>query len=351
MSAPGFLIRWIDILAALVERLWETWRGRRALVVSREGERVLIRAGMGADAPLLTAATAGNLLPEDIRRRARNELVLLEWPRDRIVLRKITLPAQAQEFMSGIVRNQIERLSPWPMTQIVYGFVAAPSRQAGNLDAQVLIASRAELERARAQLEDSGLTADRVIVAPDEPAGAAPVVLWSRQAQRAHPDQNRLRLVIGGAVGGYVAICAALSLWALASAGSLQAESEQLAARARSLQKRAQAAKSPQAMAAFPPPQRAWVGKETSVATVFLLEALSKSLPDGAYLTELQLESDKLRVAGLAEDAPPLIGALESSGRLAEVRFSAPTTRGPDGRLFRFSIEAQVAQRLASKGE
>lgn len=351
MSGLGFFIHWIDILAGLVERLRETWRGRRALVVTRDGERFLIRSGGGADAPLVAATTAGSLLPEDVLRRARGEFILLDWPRDRIVTRKITLPAQAHEFMSGIIRNQIERLSPWPVTQIFYGLVARPSSQAGSLDVQVLIASRGEIESARARLADSGLMADRVIVAPDESANAAPVILWSRNTQQAHPDRRRLRLVIGGGLAGYAAVCAALSLWALTSAASLQAESEEFATRARNLQKRAQAAKSPQAIAALSPPERAWVRKETSISTVFLLESLSQSLPDGAYLTELQLEADKLRVIGLADDAPPLIGALETSGQLSEVRFSAPTTRGPDGRLFRFSIEAQVAARLALKGE
>ncbi len=351
MSGLGFFLHWIDILAGLVERLRETWRGRRALVVTLEGERFLIRSGGSADAPPVATTAVGGPLPEDVLRRARGEFILLDWPRDRTVTRKITLPAQAHEFMAGIIRNQIERLSPWPVSQVFYGVVAEPSSQAGSLEVRVLIASRGEIDSARAKLAESGLTVDRVIVAPDDSADAVPVILWSRTARQAQPDQRRMRLVIGGGLAGYVAVCAALSLWALTSAASLQTESEEFATRARNMQKRAQAAKSPQAIAALSPPERAWVGKETSIASVFLLESLSQALPDGAYLTELQLEADKLRVVGLADDAPPLIGALETSGQLSEVRFSAPTTRGPDGKLFRFSIEAQVAPRLALKGE
>jgi general secretion pathway protein L len=42
----------------------------------------------------------------------------------------------------------------------------------------------------------------------------------------------------------------------------------------------------------------------------------------------------------LTSDAPALIAPLE--GTFAEVHFFAPTTRGPDGRLFWFHIEARV---------
>jgi general secretion pathway protein L len=37
-----------------------------------------------------------------------------------------------------------------------------------------------------------------------------------------------------------------------------------------------------------------------------------------------------------------LIAPLERIGQFAEVHFFAPTTRGPDGKLFWFHIEARV---------
>jgi len=79
---------------------------------------------------------------------------------------------------------------------------------------------------------------------------------------------------------------------------------------------------------------------------VIVLEALSRALPDSAYLTELRLEGEMLRIVGLANDAPALLAPLEQSGHLTNVRFFAPTTRGPDARLFRFYIEARVEPRI-----
>ena len=49
---------------------------------------------------------------------------MLECPADRLVTRQISVPAQAEKFLSGVVSNQIERLSPWPLNDVVYGMPA-----------------------------------------------------------------------------------------------------------------------------------------------------------------------------------------------------------------------------------
>jgi general secretion pathway protein L len=336
------LLPYLDSLVGLVERLREDWRGRRALVVVRDCEKWSLRAGVAADAPILASIVEGSRLPDDICLRARAGLVLLEWPRERTVERAISAPTQALEFLQGVVRNQIDRLSPWSAAQIAYGYSSIPA--AGALEVRVRIAARSEIERVIASLGASGLVVDRVVA-----AGGEGVSIWTRAERRADADRRRLRGVVGGAIGAPVAICAAVAMWATSEASSLHAQSEEFDLRAKTLQRRAQGGRGAQPVGATAA-ERAWSAKETQVSALCLLEALSHALPDSAYLTELQIEEGKLRIGGLAEDAPPLIGALESSGQLGEVRFSTPTTRGPDGRSFRFGIEAQIAPRLALEG-
>ena len=94
--------------------------------------------------------------------------------------------------------------------------------------------------------------------------------------------------------------------------------------------------------ASMPPAERAWVSKEMSTSSVIVMEALSRALPDSAYVTEIRLEKENLRIVGLADDAPGLLAPLEKSKHMTDVRFFAPMARGPDGKLFRFSIEARV---------
>jgi general secretion pathway protein L len=133
-----------------------------------------------------------------------------------------------------------------------------------------------------------------------------------------------------------VVVSLGLSVWAVVSAQSLRTESERMVARTKALQRKIlQGGRTPQAIAALSPPERAWYAKETSPSAVIVLEALSRALPDTAHLTELRFENATL-----------LIAPLQQSGHLADVRFFAPTTRGSDGTLFRFHIEGRIEPRL-----
>ena len=66
-------------------------------------------------------------------------------------------------------------------------------------------------------------------------------------------------------------------------------------------------------------------------SSVIVMEALSRALPESAYVTEIRLEKENLRIVGLADDAPGLLAPLEKSGHMTDVRFFAPMARGPDG--------------------
>ncbi|WP_159732821.1 PilN domain-containing protein [Methylosinus sp. Ce-a6] len=348
MPTLDLLLRWLDLLSALVLRLGAARRNRDMLRVTRSGEEIAFRAGADPDAPLLAATPIGAAPPREVLARAR--FVVLEWPREKTITRTLTLPAQARDFLAGVVANRLDRLSPWPVGQILHGHLATPQADASRLTVRVLIAHKTDVDGARAALADMGLTVDRVVAA----AGAArePVVLWTRgAAQGDAASRRRMRLCVGGAIGAYVALCAIVVAVASLSASALQQEAETLAARAHALQKRADAAKNPAAVAALQPRERAWIWKETSTPIVALVDALSRAIPDGAFLESLALEAGRLRMTGLAENAPPLIDALEKSGRFFDARFSAPTTRAPDGKSFRFGIEAQLAAAAPKKGK
>ena len=133
----------------------------------------------------------------------------------------------------------------------------------------------------------------------------------------------------------------ALSVWALISAASLRAECEDAETRTKILLRQVEGAGGP-SLASLKPGQRAWYEKEVSPTTAIVIEAVSRALPDAAYLTELQLAGITLRLVGLTRDPSSLIAPLEHSGHLSEVHFFAPTTREADAGLFRFHIEARV---------
>jgi general secretion pathway protein L len=357
MQIVAILQRWLDVLARVFFAGREMWRARRALIVSRSGDEFTVRKAEpqrdaivrphqpSADTIVATVPT-GTEAPAHVMRSARNGFVIFELGPDDVAVRRLNIPAPAREFLPGIVRNQIERLSPWNFDQVAYGFDAAPNAEdPANLDVRVSIASRRVIDAARNDAAAIGLAVDRIITCPDEAAGAGTVTLWSGGARE---DAARLRNRIGIGIAAAVVISVGLSAWAVTSAQSLRQESDAVEARSKTLQRQIAAARSPQALASLSPQQRLWSARETSPAAVVLLEALSRTLPDAAYLTELRLENATVRMVGLAKDAPSLIAPLEQSGQLADVHFAAPTTRDADGVSFRFHIEARVEPKPAA---
>jgi general secretion pathway protein L len=264
------------------------------------------------------------------------------------VTRQISVPAQAEKFLSGVISNQIERLSPWSLNDVVYGFQTRPGSDASApIEVRITMASRTDIDAARRELAAFDVEVDRIVARDPENPGEA-VALWSRLTEASGDRLAVASRKIGIGLGATVAVTLCLSLWALGSAELIGREGEEVAARVKALQRQVGG----HALSgSTPPAERAWISKENSISSVILIEAVSRALPDSAYLSEIRLEGPVLRLSGQASDVPGLLAPLEQSGHLTGVHFFAPTTRSPDGKSFRFSIEAHVEPRIKIAGD
>jgi general secretion pathway protein L len=350
---------WIEILAALLLAWRDRRRKRRSLVVTRQAGHFVVRHAEPAHDALLRDEQAESLFATvpfgtspsfELRRAVRNSFVIFELPAAKVVTRRVNVPAQARNFLSGVVSNQIERLSPWPDSAMAYGFVAEPAAaDAAVIDVWVLMSARNDIDAARHELDVLGLPLDQIVARSPETEGeepGAPVALWSRLMDTSPDGLGGAARAIGVGIAASVAVTLVVASWALISASSYRSESEDIAARSQALKQRAQAAQTASSLARTPPAQRIWLLKNTSISSVILIEALSRALPDSAYVSEIRLEKDSLHVTGLATDVPALLAPLERSEHMTNVHFAGPTAREPDGKLFRFTIEAHVEPRI-----
>jgi general secretion pathway protein L len=342
------LQQWIEILAAMLREVLETWRSRRSYAITRDDNGLVVGHGGMDNSAVVATIAPGMQAPAEFIRAARRRFVTFELPTDEVAVQRISVPARAEEFLAGIVHNQIERLSPWQGDQVAYGFFAASSvRDNGHLDVRVLMTSRAAVDAARAELSTAGLAVDRIL-ARDRDADE-PVVLWSRLHGAAASEQTLMRRSIAAGMIALLGLTILVTGWAQFSAASMRSESDDFADRSAALQRQLEGGRRPSGTSSDPAEQ-AWNLKETAPSAVMILEALSRTIPDSAYLSEFSLQNSTVRVNGLTDDPPSLIAPLEKSGKFADVHFFAPTTRAPDGVSFVFHIEGRTTSRSVSEG-
>ena len=283
-------------------------------------------------------------LPADWRAVFRGSRVETDLAADQVLFRPLDFPKQAADFLDGMIRTQIDRLTPWSADEAAFGW-SAPSASGQERIALTLAAtSKQEIEPLVLLASHLGAQSLAAYAVPSDGNGLPQKIKVLDQplrgAARHGLDTPRtLRAVLLSAVA-----IAAISLLAAAYFGdSFDTEQQQLMQRIS--QRRAALRLGPDGGSAFGLLSKR---KQSSPSTVFVLEALSKALPDGTYVTELRIDGDKVQVVGMTQDAPSLIRLIEKSPQFARATFFAPTTRAQNAPGEQFHIEARITPSFGS---
>jgi len=346
-----WVLHWVDDVAAAIASTGKALRPpRRVRLIEQSDGALLLKlparrffAGERsellhfADGRIVGALSAG----------ARAQLVgsrldIVLSPR-RFVFRPLELPRRASEFLEGIVRAQIDRLTPWPPAQAAFGWSAARDAGGDRIDVIVAAAARepvAALARAVAEFRAASVVFSAALTRDDGggPQGETLVKVFEADPE-SERQLRRLRPILISALSltGFAAV-AAVGAWILTS-GDLDARRLDLAKR---LAERRVALISGRGSIAEEATAALARKKHETPAGVIVLESLSQALPDDTYLTELRVEDGKLQIAGITRDAPGLIRTIEQSPQFTHATFFAPTTRAPSEAGERFHIEAHI---------
>jgi general secretion pathway protein L len=353
---------WTGEVARTVEQLLERLRSRARLQLVQDAEGFMLslvqQSGGGGWARLWgerhsTHEGAAPLLPHHLRglgeaageaadplppewaeafRGSRAEIVLQP---SGFLFRPLELPKRAGEFLEGIVRSQIDRLTPWNATEAVYHWTG-PSDAPNERIALTVVATTRAVVMPLVQAVTS-LGANSVAVstlAPD--AAAARVTVFEKSAQTAI-ELKRVRTALLGLFAA-TGLAATLSLVA---SGFLDDYYDQ-----QTLQIQHRIATRRAAIRAGQDGESGFAllakRKQSTSASVLVLEELSSILPDNTYATELHIDGDKLQIVGITQDAPSLIEILERSPHFTHATFFAPTTHAATDPGDRFHIEAHI---------
>jgi general secretion pathway protein L len=335
-------LRWIDAVAATVHALLNRWSPQRAvrLTEGEQGTFALQAVGDAKDLILpdqqiaiADGAMTGSLSTDWMTwlRGSRAEVVLNPG---RFMFRPLELPKRASEFLEGIVRAQIDRLTPWSANEAAYTWT--PPVDAANDRIQLTVAATARSQVTPYVRALAALGAASVVVSTvPQDAGVGALKVFE-QRNGGSIEVTRIRQILMIVFLGAAAL-------ALVSSGVSSILTDSLDSEQQDLSHKITARRSAIRRSADGGAQRMLERrKQTTPASVMVLEALSKVLPDHTYVLELRIENGKVQVTGITKDAPSLIRLIEQSPHFEHAAFFAPTTQSPGEPGERFHIEARV---------
>ncbi len=337
---------WIAAVAAAIDAASaRIGRRRQVLLVEGEGDRFtarVISARKGTNLPELSFRLQHGrpepaLTPEWLTALRGSHIDIMMKP-DQVLVRPIEFPSQAADFLDGMIRAQIDRLSPWTASDAVFGTTSPTVIANERIALMLAVTSRQKVQPLLKLAADLGASSVTGRVAPPEAGERSESVrLFEMQfgvSGRAVDMPRLLRVGLAGA-GVAAAVSLAVSTYLGAELDAEQHGLQQRIAQRRAALRVNQAGGSAETLLAK--------RKQTTPSTVIVLEAISRVLPDTTYVTELHVEGDKMQVVGLTKDAPSLIRLIEQSPQFTRATFFAPTTRGQNDPGERFHIEAHIA--------
>ena len=276
-----------------------------------------------------------------VRGLRRGSPALLRLGEDQVLERELQIPEAARDVLEPIITNQLEPVMPWPISEARIGYeVQGAGDGDGQLKVRTAATSKALLSEALEEAARLGVRVEHIEFATSPQAERGIPLLApgevEKAARRARSIRNSLVLflVIALAIAG-------LGLWRwLPAYRAHRAIAAELAA----LQARVAEVREANSRRAERIAQRRRLVelRKRRPAVVVVLAALTRALPDDAYLTRLELRGERLLITGTARDAASLVERLEAMPLFADVAFSAPTIREKGKPGERFTISARL---------
>lgn len=326
-------------LLALVERL-EKPESVRLLDNDDDSMTLEHVAGPGqsrlADHRLPNREATIDALPSNWQSTMAKGHVKIVLKPSRFLVQPLELPKQATDFLEGIVRSQLDRLTPWHPVDALFGWTLPVEDSPDRLKLNVIATPKSI---AQSYIEVAQNLGARIVSVTTEVADCSgkiqPVEVFRHHSRE--PKQLRTYASVLSRVLLVVTAAAAISVLLSGVLGTyLQNERDQISQQIRDRRSKLSAFSDDSALSAL-------VRRKQQVsASVLLLEELSRILPDDTVASEISLNRGRLQISGLARDAASLIGTIERSPQFASAAFFAPTTRSPNEAAQHFHIEIQA---------
>src|SRR3954453_19143472 len=220
---------WTDTVAAAVIAAFERVSSPRLirLIERDDGGFAVESAGKSDNLPRQLAFADGSFSAPNLAMMFKGSRVEIDLQPKRFLFRPLELPARAADFLDGIVRAQIDRLTPWNAGEAVFG--CSPPVKSGSDSIPTVIAATTRKAAMSYVTAVSAFHPAAVALCTDVAERNAGRVKVFEQKARGHLDAARLgRSLLAGL--GVLAVAALLALIASTwIAGTLGAQEDELA--------------------------------------------------------------------------------------------------------------------------
>lgn len=336
------VLRLADAAVDIVAPLFGRRRGGERWVLAESGGAIEIHR-IARGIPERVAASLAELdAASPVLTGLRNATdIELRLDPDKTVTHRLTLPADARGYLDAIVAHRLDRLTPWQPASVAYATRIVDDRPAeGAIEIELVATSRDVLAESLAPLVALSIAPTAIGVAGGPLAEPLGIDLLRGQGDRSGLARRRaLRTILLAMLPLSILAFAASAVTLSGAEARLDGAARGLdAARARIAANAGGGSESDAARALIE-------DKRLDGARFQLIADLAGAIPIDAFLSDLEVAEETVRLRGSSLNAPALVPILENLPALENVRFEAPVAREADGRD-RFDI---VATRVAAE--
>lgn len=348
-----FLDWWLGELASLVPdgiRARLAWRPETMLVATGDTEWLVYR--QGGEAP----GEVDRIRPDSEDAEATRERLprlmadfedehprtILCLPRARLLVKRLHLPAAAEENLRQVLAYEMDRQTPFKAASVYFDYrIVGHDQRTRELILDLAVIPRETLDAVVEEAESRGLALDGVDALagdPERPAAFGVNLLPPERRVR----RSRASAKVNAALGAAAVVLLALVMWQSLAIKRDRVESlEQQVAEARR-EAMAVAELRGELEEAVRSANFLVRKKEEHPVVVNVLRELTGLLPDDTWLTRLRLEDGEAQLYGESPSASRLIGLLDDSRLLSEANFISPVTTNSSTGNERFNLEVTV---------
>ena len=269
--------------------------------------------------------------------RAEQQALTLRFGADRAIVQELLLPESARPLLAAILRNKIESLAPWPIEETAWGFQANGAGRGSNMAVAVGAIGRRALQVPLDALAARGLKP--VAVEIDTGENQTPIILDHNSEVR----RRRVSLVLRGVLGTLAAVVIAGGAVGSFLAYRDRSELAAIDARTEALKQQLIGKGGGSASGIVAAATTIVDARKRQRPLVAVLNELTHVIPNGSWLTAVDLLDGKVTIQGRGGVASDLVQALEASDTFSDVNFAAATQRDEQSGREIYSIAATIA--------